>query len=1840
MKKLVKLVVVLLSCFFVAGLMQSKAQDTTVVQAWNNDHKLWYDFDKDGIFEVLRSEYPWYDKEIVRPDEGGWIAFLLQEEAYCCKDTTIVIKWRGHSLIETGDSEVNQMAQSVYTVEIPADEPITTLQWENGEVSYWVTVTKEDDRIHLKENFCGNIYDKYLIRSDINGYYVIGRISLIVWSIDGKTYEMEVPAEERIVEKQWNSNGKNYNITFSTYYSFVAIEGTIDGQSYYTQIERSDMERGELHYGDYVMSVYGDRKSTLQDGREKRWIYQIFDSNCDGKIDIFRYEDITPSPIHYLQLDADNNYEVAFAAQNDAHKNPFNIVEADINLDGRTDYYFYGRDGKHHILVQQVDGSFFETDIQLVTDEDEIGAQHYGLNSGYGNKFVRPFVNFGGLCGVSKGSSSDVYENITLSVDMNMDGYPDFLDTQKGGAFFSMGDGRRYYPAEFNGTVEVRDFNGDYIPDYIVFDQKTGIVSLNISSNGSFESKQLFKNSYISKFFCRDLDGDGDTDILLAINHWGEESANSYLVPFINDGSASFKRREWHSLNQYEFYDCIDIDNTGRYAVIATERISTTDGTECRLVTLSMNDSYQFVAETLVEKLSSNEAYTILDYDNNGVLELFYRRPFESSPYLEFSAVVPISKNVNTRPLRMEKPTCVFDGESGLLRVEWKSGSDKETSVSDLTYALRIGSQPGSGDMLYAYASPDGVRLRPGEGNMGHNMFKLLSPTSWPSGDYYIAVQAVDANGLGGEWSEETVYHNESFGASFLIDKNEMTTGDTLHVRLLSAYRPDWVYQYHSSDDAKIKHDECGGCTICFSTFGEKMVSLTVSTTDAVVSESQNITVYASPVVETGTGMEDFVDESYRYDLVFFDFDSDGTPEVIREDGLYKKDSSGKFTKFPALFNTDLRVYSSVIADDNRDGKPDILYVESSGILSNLINDGDCYFNAEPVTLVFEQSDTEFYTGNGRNPNFVDLDNDGLLDVIVEDSVYRNMGNNRFRWQPTSISNEGGNLSFADFNRDGYIDLLYYESNDDAIYLNMGNYEWKKIPLPQLKWYPNSKINVVDVNNDGYFDLLCRCWFTQNTYIFWGNAEMTYTSFTELPFYAPSTGIDIDNNGIIELIDDNTKNLYYYLDNETFWEEVYDRVTNDHSIIPQMMTMWADINGDGTPDTWKGINHTAIENERPEAPTGVVALPTSSGVRLTWNPAYDKETPKHQMRYNVSLKKKGAVGDNAYILSPLNETSDDAMPLEHEYINHYVFSQNYRFSSSYKQSTVMMLPLDAFETDTEYELCVQAIDLWNMASPFSEIYTFLVPSLMSLDMPTEGGLGQPTRICYIGTKQEELSWDWDGGEATYSDKNTYTVVWNTPGVKTVTCRAGGENYSQTILIRQLPELSFALPDTVFAGVPLTVELPEIFSDVMQDISLISSSDVQIEHECGTTEAVVTFPDNDGIYTLSVVYEDDIFGRETRKCQTVVVGANYKPEIEMVSIDGETGKNAISWVIPDFISNSGWVRTVKIYRETSTTNVYELLNECPLEDRCYVDMQSLPSVRKYRYCISLCTSYGAESRMSEVHSSLHLMINKGLGNTLNLMWNPYEGGTVESYYVLRGRSPDNLTLLAQLNGNETSYTDMDIPEEGCFYALSYDRLSIIEPVLRSLSRETPQVKSNVVSSLNSNEVTMASSITIRAIESDVILDEESTLLHLYAEVAPVTATFGEVSWSIIEGEDYATISSFGNLSLIPGKSYQGNIVVQAMAKDGSQVTATYTVPMSVSLAEIPASDEAIKFYYDSQGQALHITGVTLPVTLSFYALNGTLLFNRILTADSIVPLNIDSGIYVAVVDGKAVKVEIK
>ncbi|MBS1518813.1 MAG: VCBS repeat-containing protein [Bacteroidetes bacterium] len=123
---------------------------------------------------------------------------------------------------------------------------------------------------------------------------------------------------------------------------------------------------------------------------------------------------------------------------------------------------------------------------------------------------------------------------------------------------------------------------------------------------------------------------------------------------------------------------------------------------------------------------------------------------------------------------------------------------------------------------------------------------------------------------------------------------------------------------------------------------------------------------------------------------------------------------------------------------------------------------------------------TDPLAGNYIGTSWVDIDNDRLLDLFVNRKViYKNLGNGNFMKLETAMSNQNANLgnSWSDYNNDGLPDCFVTSTGGAFSFLfkNEGNGVMNKVLTGDIG---DSAYNTgwgcawADYNNDGYTDLI------------------------------------------------------------------------------------------------------------------------------------------------------------------------------------------------------------------------------------------------------------------------------------------------------------------------------------------------------------------------------------------------------------------------------------------------------------------------------------------------------------------------------------------------------------------------------------------------------------------------------------------------------------------------------------------------------------------------------------------------------------------------------------------------
>jgi enediyne biosynthesis protein E4 len=267
---------------------------------------------------------------------------------------------------------------------------------------------------------------------------------------------------------------------------------------------------------------------------------------------------------------------------------------------------------------------------------------------------------------------------------------------------------------------------------------------------------------------------------------------------------------------------------------------------------------------------------------------------------------------------------------------------------------------------------------------------------------------------------------------------------------------------------------------------------------------------------------------------------------------------------FPPTFSG-----SGIAAEDiNNDGWPDVLIV--GGLGNKLyINNGDGTFRDETAKAGINWIGPDGKPGEPRQPLIVDLDNDGLKDIVISyvnapHRVYRNNGDGTFS-DVTATANLGGDglvggpIVAFDFDRDGLLDLYvgYYGNYLQGVGPNLARVNRNGTPNKLFRNAGGFKF--VEVPNSG----------TENTG--WTQAAVS---------------VDFDNDGWPDLVvgNDFGINSYYRNKHDGTFEDVAPQMGTD---LPasSMNVGTADLNKDGYPEFYISNIVAMVKDEKYVMPT-------------------------------------------------------------------------------------------------------------------------------------------------------------------------------------------------------------------------------------------------------------------------------------------------------------------------------------------------------------------------------------------------------------------------------------------------------------------------------------------------------------------------------------------------------------------------------------------------------------------------------------------------------------------------------
>ena len=1422
-------------------------------------------------------------------------------------------------------------------------------------------------------------------------------------------------------------------------------------------------------------------------------------------------------------------------------------VFGDLNGDGLIDHInwndYNSFDSKKNVInayIRKADGTYEQQQLAITDDANELTTIAFG-NYTPGSRLPSlsdgMFVKTGERVYIDETEETDVKMSSPMKSvasdsegydsadkiyfkDMNGDGLQDIV-TQKY-VFYNLGN-NRFFRSAHVGKIFSADVNGDGINDYVDFG--AGKVTLYLTkADGSLgDGKELFENSAMQNAFFGDFDLDGDVDLLFFIPN----NDITYIVFYRNDGNGEFKRKETYIDGKYTSYTCKDYDGDGLYEIIASladDNYGTYDYLlKCDLkkveVTVTALDE-----PNKPKNHSKNDKYANIvvgDFNNDGFTEYGYNTSgFVYGP-------IPNAKK-NTAPSKMQKPQAQFFADANKLRITWQRGSDAQTSACDLTYELRIGTQPGKGDILYANSLADGRRRNLFGGNMGMALSYMFDAERLDAGKYYISVQAIDAGGLGGAWSDECVYEHKQTAPSIAQLPVNITAADTLQLRVNNP-RSDAKYSWNVENGTIISQSNNGSTAqAILHAAGNLKVSVAMELGGQTY-KSKEKTLSVLPFAE----IFDSTDLDFRFQNVF-DANQDGLPEIYNAFGIsnpiYNFNSKGEKTEIKKSFNSDL-TNDMVPFDYNYDGYPDFFLARSSK---------NVYLNSGEQDNDFEYTtDAGVYSSPSylANKPILDYNNDGKFDFVGYLNTTKASDTSL---KSTELNFGYKNNKIGDFNRDGYWDLVSDDYREINVYMktvssNVANDYEKKLAVKINNYNKYNYLkDIADLNNDGYPDFLIENKNYEYVIIKgkpvdqWPCDEVVMTIHSSHPLMVSN---DLDNNGFVDLVTpsvgyDLTK--YIYLIQPDF---KYAKVNNPYGtdIISDNL-LWQPL----FPGDYANGLKSNIKNEAPAVPENLRVGITDKGMLLKWDDAKDDRTPAAQMRYNVSVKYKNKkVGEkNAFLISPLNGLADEATICSNVY---------------YRRATQMYIPLDVLKSGESYEVQVQAIDLMGAHSPMTKPVEIKVNTNGYLSAAHEMvAKGETCNVQFVGTQPSNYTIK-AGIDATINDKGNgkLSISWSTSGEKNIDMIADGCTFSTIVKVYAPEDFALAIPSKVMKDTPISVKRPKTMFD--NDISYFNVK--------GVTKSQTT---NDGfILTLgdagynevvsSVGFND---GSECTFVNKTTVTEETMPDANITGVLADGNHYRVNWntSVPQMVDR------VEILRETNRYNEFEVVATMPVSQGSWLDTTSDNRIQTQRYRIRLLANNNIQtSTFSETHKPLHVTIYKSATKGYSLVWNAYEGMDIESYRILRGTSTDNLTQIAEVAGSLQNYTDISAPAGTCFYAIAYVPASAqqhAESCAMRSNTSNAYMLSNAVSTTEATEAVAATSIEIGILEKydSKTIYNGNCRFHLTATMLPTNASLSGVKWSIVSGDNIAHLSSDGVLTS-KGLDW-GDVVVRAEATDGS------------------------------------------------------------------------------------------
>jgi len=527
-------------------------------------------------------------------------------------------------------------------------------------------------------------------------------------------------------------------------------------------------------------------------------------------------------------------------------------------------------------------------------------------------------------------------------------------------------------------------------------------------------------------------------------------------------------------------------------------------------------------------------------------------------PYGAVKLFINSVGQVNNKPQAPTGLTSIVTDSSIIFK--WNRVSGDATPSKGMSYNIRVGTSSGANNIVSSMATAAGQRLISGMGNTHADTFYIIK---YPKrSTYYWSVQAID-NGFASSsfQSEQTAVYNVRTQPSKL--KVVSIQGHNLMLK--------WI------------RGNGNGGSIIFAKKGNSGIASPENNTNYTANASFGAGTqigtsgwYCLYKGDADTAKISGLDLNTEYNFQIIGFDNSG----------------------PSYF-TDLQPYSSVLVQTPKFAEVGSFagFYKSTQAWGDYDNDGDLDFiisgilenSSSPSLKIFHNDGNSQFTevtNHGISAvtegevTWGDYDNDGYLDILISGSgitkVYHNQGDGTFSELANTIfvGLSLSSVAWADFDNDGDLDFIVCGKSTTGkctkIYKNNKNGDFIEAPVA-LPANNAGKVICKDFDNDGYIDILLfgkslsKLLHNRGDFTF---AEQTNTNLPVFDNEVFALTGDEDNDGYLDVFVSGKStgswpktSILHNNHNNTFTKTA--QTFESDTTVNAYSAVWGDLNGDG-----------------------------------------------------------------------------------------------------------------------------------------------------------------------------------------------------------------------------------------------------------------------------------------------------------------------------------------------------------------------------------------------------------------------------------------------------------------------------------------------------------------------------------------------------------------------------------------------------------------------------------------------------------------------------------------------------